>query len=484
MTAFETPSIDWAVIAPPLVLVAWASALMLLDLFVTNKRSIAYLALLGIGVSALVALPFWGQPPRLAFADMVLLDSTAIAIDWLLLFTAAITILFSIDYLRRQRIEMGEYYSVVLFTTAAMMTMAHGHNLIVLFLGLEWLSIGLYVLAGFAYPQIRSQEAAMKYLLYSSFAAGFLIYGIAVIYGTTGSTDLQAIADQLRANTALQSSPGLLIGLGLVLIGFGYKIAIVPFHMWTPDVYEGSPTPITAYMSTATKVAGFVALLRVLQIAFPDLLPAWQMVLALIAALTMVVGNIAAVVQNNIKRMLAYSSIAHAGFILCALVALNQPGAVQSLLYYLVVYTIMNMGAFAVVIAIEQAGEERFDIADLAGIGWREPVLGAAMAIFMFSLAGIPPLAGFFAKLLVFVAAYQAGFWWLVLIGLLASVISAFYYLRVIVYMYMRERPEPVRSFATSPLLIGVTFAAVLIIIQAVLISPVLNIGQMLAAGR
>jgi NADH-quinone oxidoreductase subunit N len=481
---FDIPIIDWATIAAPLVLVAWGSALMLIGLFVANNRTIAYVALLGVAVSALINVPFWGEPPRLAFAGMALLDQIAILVDWALLLTAAITILFSMDYLRRQRIEMNEYYTIVLFATAAMMTMAHSHNLIVLFLGLEWLSIALYVLAGFAYPRIRSQEAAMKYLLYGSLSAGFLIYGIAVIYGVTGTTDLQGIADQLGANAALLTSPGLLIGLGLVLIGLGYKITMVPFHMWAPDVYEGSPTPITAYMSTATKVAGFVALLRVLQIAFIDLLPQWQMALAVIAALTMIVGNVAAVVQNNLKRMLSYSSIAQAGFIMCALVGLNQDGAIQSLLYYLLAYTITNMAAFAVVIAIEQFGEERFDIADLAGIGWREPVLGATMAIFMLSLAGIPPLVGFFAKLLVFLVAYQAGFWWLVLIGLLTSVVSAFYYLRIIVNMYMRERPEPTRSFASWPLLAGVTVAAILLIGQLLIISPFLEIGQTLVAGR
>ncbi|HEY0606689.1 MAG TPA: NADH-quinone oxidoreductase subunit N, partial [Herpetosiphonaceae bacterium] len=232
------------------------------------------------------------------------------------------------------------------------------------------------------------------------------------------------------------------------------------------------------------KAAGFAALLRVVQLALPDLIEVWQMPLAVLAALTMVIGNVAAVAQNNIKRMLAYSAIAHAGFILCALVAIDIPGAVQSFLYYILAYSLTNLGAFAVVIALEQAGEERFDIADLAGIGWRHPLLGAAMAIFMLSLAGVPPLAGFFAKWLVFQSAYQAGFWWLALIGLLSSVISAFYYLRIIVNMYMRDRTEPVRSFTSSPMLVGVAFAALLVIVQGFLTSPVLSlVGQTLAAG-
>lgn len=481
----QLPQFDFITIGPPLVLVVWATVLMLVDLFISNKRLTAYLALLGLVVSAAVAIPFWHLPPRESFAGMVLLDDPAIMLDWIIALVTAITILFSIDYLKRQSIEMGEYYSVLLFTSAAMMTMGHGRNLIVLFLCLEWLSIGLYVLAGFAYPHTRSQEAAMKYLLYGSFAAGFLIYGIALIYGVTGTTDLGEIAAALSQNTAMATSPLLLVGVGLLLIGFGYKISMVPFHMWTPDVYEGSPTPVAAYMSTATKAAGFAALLRIAQIGLPTLSSTWQLALAVLAALTMVVGNVTAVVQSNIKRMLAYSSIAHAGFILCALVAIDEPNAVQAFLYYILAYSLTNLGAFAVVIALEQAGEERFDIANLAGLGWRQPLLGAAMAIFMLSLAGVPPLAGFFAKWLVFQVAYQAGFWWLALIGLLTSVVSAFYYLRIIVNMYMREGEQPARSFTTSPLLAGVAVAALLVIVQGFLTSPVLDlVGQTVAAGQ
>lgn len=481
---FPFPEINWATILPPLVLVVWATVQLLADLFIANKRTTAYLALLGLVVSGAVAVPYWGGQPITSFAGMARIDDTAIVIDWILLLITAITILFSIDYLKRQGIEMGEYYSLLLFTTAAMMTMAHGSNLIVLFLSLEWVSIGLYVLSGFAYPRIRSEEAAMKYLLYGAFAAGFLVYGIALVYGATGTADLVTIANIIQ-DRGLGSSPILLVGIGLLIVGFGYKISMVPFHMWTPDVYEGSPTPVSAYMSTATKAAGFAALLRVFQLALPGLIETWQIPLAVLAALTMVIGNVAAVAQNNIKRMLAYSAIAHAGFILCALVAIDIPGAVQSFLYYILAYSLTNLGAFAVVIALEQAGEERFDIADLAGIGWRQPLLGAAMAIFMLSLAGVPPLAGFFAKWLVFQSAYQAGFWWLALIGLLSSVISAFYYLRIIVNMYMRDRTEPVRSFITSPMLVGVAFAALLVIVQGFLTSPVLSlVGQTLAAGR
>ena len=472
----ELPTLVWSAISAPLVLILWATALVIIDLFIANKRTTAYLALGGLLVSGLVLIPSWDRLPTTAFANMVVLDNTAILIHVTLILITAVTILFSIDYNQRQGIERGEYYVLLLFCTAAMMFMAQGRNLIVLFLALEWLSIGLYVLAGFAYPRIRSGEAAMKYLLYGSFAAGFLIYGIALIYGATGTADLGGVATALVNTPELRTDPLLLAGAVLVLIGFGYKISMVPFHMWTPDVYEGSPTPVAGYMSAATKAAGFAALMRVLQFAFPlEVLPQWQLALAILAALTMIVGNVVAVAQTNIKRMLAYSSIAHAGFILVGLVANNEAG-LQGFLYYLLAYGLTNLGAFAVVIALENAGEERFDLQDLHGLGWRQPVLGAAMTVFMLSLAGVPPLAGFFAKFLVFTAAYRANYWWLALIGLITSVISAFYYLRIVVNMYMREREVPARTFTTRPLLIAVAAAAILIFFQGVLAAPVLNI--------
>ncbi len=469
------PPINLSAIGPPLVLTVWASALLMVDLFVQSKRLIAYLAIAGLLVAGAVAIPSWNQAPVVAYAGSVVLDNTAILIHWILILITVVTILFSTDYNERQGIERGEYYTLLLFSTAAMMLMAQGRSLIVLFLALEWLSIGLYVLAGFAYPRLRSEEAAMKYLLYGSFAAGFLIYGIALIYGATGTSDMARIGETLIADEAARTNPLLLAGAALVLIGFGYKISMVPFHMWTPDVYEGSPTPVAGYMSAATKAAGFAALLRVLQFAFPlEALPQWQIVLAVLAALTMIIGNVVAVAQSNIKRMLAYSSIAHAGFILVGLVAANDTG-IRGFVYYLLAYGLTNLGAFAVVIALENAGEERFELQDLNGIGWRQPLLGAAMAVFMLSLAGVPPLAGFFAKLLVFTAAYQSGFWWLALIGLITSVISAFYYLRIIVNMYMRDREVPARTFTTTPLLVGVVLAAALIVVQGFLTAPVLD---------
>lgn len=472
----QIPQVNWSAISPPLVLIIWGIVLLLIGLFIENKRTIAYLSLVGLVAAAFAPFGQWNAAPVVAFSGMVVIDNIAITLDWILLLIAGITVLFSLDYNQRLGIERSEYYTLLLLCTAAMMFMAHGHNLIVLFVALEMLSIALYVLAGFAYPQIRSQEAAMKYLIYGAFAAGFLIYGIALVFGATGTSNLQEIGTALQNNAALRTDPLLLAGAGMILIGFSYKISLVPFHMWTPDVYEGSPTPVSGYMSTATKVAGFAALLRILQFAFPaELLPAWPMALAILSAVTMIIGNILAVSQTNIKRMLAYSSIAHAGFILVGLVAGNESG-IQAFLYYMLAYSLMNLGAFAVVIALENVGEEQFDLQDLNGLGWRHPVLGAAMAIFMLSLAGIPPLAGFFAKFVVFMAAYHSGYWWLALIGLVTSIISAFYYLRIIANMYMRERDQPARTFTTAPLITGVVVVAALICLQSVLASPVLTI--------
>ncbi len=483
MTPIPAPEIAWSLISGPAVLIGAALLLLLADLFITDKRILAYLSLAGIAAAAAVLIPEFGAPSRTAFNNMVVLDDAAIVIDWILLLVTAITILLSIDHLRRLKIERGEYYPLVLFTTAAMMFMAQGRNLIVLFLALEWLSIGLYVLAGFAYPRIRSEEAAMKYLLYGGFAAGFLIYGVALLYGATGTVDMGGIAKALTDTPGLRTDPLTLAGAALILIGFSYKISIVPFHMWTPDVYEGSPTPVAAYMSAATKAAGFAALFRVLQIALPPtLFPTWQLALAVLAALTMIVGNVVAVAQTNVKRMLAYSSVAHAGFILTGLVAASPEGT-QAFLYYLLAYSLTNLGAFAVVIAMENAGEEKFALSDLAGLGWRRPFLGATMAIFMLSLAGVPPLAGFFAKFLVFTAAYRAGYWWLALIGLLTSVVSAFYYLRIIVNMYMRDTEAAPATFATPLVRLGIVIAVIAVVIQGILTYPVLQLVPVLTAA-
>jgi NADH-quinone oxidoreductase subunit N len=324
------------------------------------------------------------------------------------------------------------------------MIMASSLDLMTIFLGLETLSIPLYILAGFLREQRKSNEAALKYLLLGAFASGFLLYGIALVYGATGSINLQRVAQALASGQV--SSPTLLsIGMGLLIVGFGFKVAAVPFHMWAPDVYEGAPTSVTAFMIAGTKAAAFAAFLRILMTGLPALQPDWSRMLWVLAVLTMTVGNVAAIAQTSIKRMLAYSSIAHAGYLLVALVTGTKLGS-GAILFYLVAYACMTLGAFAAIVALAHREEERLTIDEYAGLGLTRPALGAAMALFMFSLAGVPPTAGFMGKLYIFSAAVQAGQIGLAVIGVLNSVISAFYYLRITVVMYMspaKSEPAP-----------------------------------------
>ena len=354
--------------------------------------------------------------------------------------------------------DHGEYYALLLFSTLGMMVMAGSLDLITIFLGLETLSISLYILAGFLREQLKSNESALKYLLLGAFASGFVLYGIALIYGASGSTNLRRVAEAVAAGK-IASPTLLMIGMGLLIIGFGFKVASVPFHMWTPDVYEGAPTSVTAFMIAGTKSAAFAAFLRILMTALPALHPDWSRVLWVLAILTMTVGNVVAISQSNIKRMLAYSSIAHAGYILVALVAAGKLGS-SSVLFYLTAYSFMNLGAFAVIIALARQDGERTTIDDYAGLGLRYPFLGAAMALFMFSLAGIPPTGGFMGKFYIFSAAIQAKYVGLAIIGVLNSVISVYYYLRVTVVMYMGQgKAEPALGRVSPALTLAVLIA-------------------------
>ena len=344
------------------------------------------------------------------------------------------------DYLKRMGIERGEYYVLLLFTISGMMLMAYAADLIVVFLALELLSIPLYVLAGFARPRLESEEAALKYFLLGAFASGFVLYGVAMTYGATAHTDLQGIVQTIKNGSA---NPSLLLaGAGLLMVGLGFKVAAVPFHMWTPDVYQGAPSAVTGFMSVGAKAAGFAALLRVFIMAFPSLASSLAPILWTLAALTMVVGNVAAIAQGNIKRMLAYSSIAHAGYILMAFVPFGQAqlvsSAIASTLFYLLAYAITSLGAWAVVVALEKAEGKGLELADYAGMARKYPLLSAAMMIFMLSFTGVPPTLGFWGKFYLFRTAIEGGYIGLALIGLLTSLVSAYYYLRVVVIMYMR----------------------------------------------
>ncbi len=452
---------DLKVIAPELVLTIFALLILILGVFIRGEKkgSPGYTALIGIVVAFLSLFLGIGKDMK-AFYGMVTIDPFSLFFKVMFLIIAFLTVLASLEYTKREEIDFAEYYVLILFATVGMMLMASGVNLLIIFLGLEVMSISIYVLTGIMRDDVRSVEAAFKYFLLGAFASSFLLYGIALTYASTGTLDLGGISHVLAERAWISGLPILITGLALLIIGFGFKIALVPFHMWTPDVYEGAPTSITAFMATGVKAAGFAAFIRVFFYALPTLQAHWTEIMWLLAVVTMTVGNIIALSQTNIKRMLAYSSIAHAGYIMVAFVAGNELGK-SSMLFYLLAYVFMNIGAFTVMILLGKKGEENTLLTDYAGIGFKHPLLAASMSIFMFSLAGVPPMAGFMAKFYVFSAAVKAEYYWLVVIGVLNSAVAAYYYLRVLIYMYFREPEREVVIEAFSP-------AAVLAVIISV----------------
>jgi len=434
---------------PFIIVVGWACVLLLIDLFIPRDRKgiTAVLAAVGLIAALVVVLIDFGQT-RQVFYGMIVQDGFSSFLQVIFLAVGVIGIAQAYDYIRRRRIDRGEYYTLLLFSIGGMILMALAGDLIVVFLAVEMLSIPLYIMAGFARPEAESEEAAMKYFLLGAFASSFLVYGIALVYGATQSTQLEAIIVASRAGSA--NSALLLVGAGLILVGLGFKVAVAPFHMWTPDVYQGAPTSVTAFMSVGAKAGGFAALLRIFITAFPDLASSWAIIAIWVAAVTMTWGNIAAIAQSNIKRMLAYSSIAHAGYILMALPAAADervaPGAVSAVLFYVLTYAVTNLGAWGVVLALERAEGKGLNIEDYAGLGQRNPGLALAMAIFMFSLTGVPPTAGFMGKFYLFRAVIDANLIWLAIVGVVTSLISAYYYLRVVIVMYMRSGEPQVHS--------------------------------------
>jgi NADH-quinone oxidoreductase subunit N len=431
----------WAIM-PSLVLTGFAMALLLINVFLpqgTTKHAV-WISLIGLAVTGFYAYNGWGNP-QYGFNDAVALDNFAAFFNITLLVAAGLTILMSDDYLRREGYPVSEYYPLILFATAGAMWMVSGTDMMTIFLGLEVMSISLYVLAGFFRGQVRSNEAGLKYFLLGAFSTGFLLYGMALLYGATGSTKLTEIGVYLNTHTSLLGNPMTLAALILISIGFLFKIAVAPFHMWTPDVYEGAPTPITAFMSAGPKAAALAAFLRIMEYCFFSLKLEWVEMFWVLAVLTMVIGNVIAISQTNIKRMLAYSSIAHAGYAMVGMVAANEIGY-SGILFYMLAYTFMNIGAFAVLVLAGKKGEDNLTLEGLSGFGYKRPFLGVAMTIFLFSLMGLPPTAGFAGKFYIFAGAIKAGYIWLAVIGVLNSAISLYYYLRVMVYMYFRDAEE------------------------------------------
>jgi NADH-quinone oxidoreductase subunit N len=448
---------DFYILLPLIILTAWACALLLADLFIPKDRKgiTAFLAALGLAVTLGFSLTQVGREGT-GFNGMVTLDGFSTFTSALILISGLLGVSLAYGYIKRMGLERGEYYTLMLFSITGMMLMTQASDLIIVFPALELLSIPLYVLAAFARPNLQSEEAGLKYFLLGAFATGFIVYGTALVFGATGTTSLSGIFA-----AASNSTPSLLLTIGsaLLLIGLGFKIAAVPFHMWTPDVYQGSPSAVTAFMSSGAKIAGFAALLRVFATAFPTLSVNITNILWVLAALTMIVGNFTAISQTNIKRMLAYSSIAHAGYILMAFVPYGNKDVVATSvaagLFYLFAYVLTNFGAWSVVIALEKAEGKGLEISDYMGLAKKYPALAAAMTVFMLSLIGFPPTLGMVGKFYLFRAVIAGGFPGLAVIGVLTSLVSAYYYLRIVVNMYMREgdptiEREPWLGFTTA----------------------------------
>lgn len=436
---------------PAIQVLLTALVVLLRDLFIEDSEPKGYLALIsliGLGLAAGEAVALWGAQES-AFNGAIVLDSFALFFSLIFLLVAALTILSSIHYVRMAAIHEGEYYALVLFATLGMILMAAANDLLVFFLSLETMSVAVYVLTGMWRRNARSGEAAMKYFLMGAFATGFLLYGIALIYGATGSTNLEAIADFLVEQPS--DWPLYLIGGGfLLLIGFAFKVGAVPFHFWVPDVYDGAPTPVAGFMSVAVKAAAFAAWVRILTHKLSPLDADWVLPLWIIAVATMTLGNLLAIGQSSVKRMLAYSSIAHAGYLLIPIVVGEEWGGTP-LLFYAAAYAFMTFGAFAVLSGLAERDNPRESYGDLAGLGFKRPLVGLAMSLFMLSLAGFPPLAGFVGKFYVFRSAVLAGYVSLAIIGVLNSLLSVIYYLRVIVAMYMEEGGADGASFRQAP---------------------------------
>ncbi len=468
-----SPNVNFGLILPELIVGGLAVIVMLVDAFAkpTQRWVTGGLSLVGLAAGAVASIWMWlnwiDAPPR-GFHDMIVLDELRLSFTLIFLLVAALTILISMVWVENERLPAGEFHALLLFATVGMMLMASGNDLVIIFLGLEILSIATYVMAGFRRTDLRSNESSLKYFILGSFSSAFLLYGIALTYGATatvggepGTTVITKIAQRVTADGlsySIKYPELLLAGAAMMLVGFGFKIATAPFHIWTPDVYEGAPTPVTAFMAAGPKAAGFVAFLRVFIFGFPFVAAAgaslagqtntaWVSAMVVLAMITMTVGNIVAIVQNNVKRMLAYSSIAHAGYALVGFIAAGatsdinaRNAALASVAFYMLTYAVMNLGAFAIVTLIARNNDRRTEVEDYNGIGFRAPALAFTLSLFLLSLLGLPLTAGFMGKVVVFKSALDQGFYALVVVAVLNTAVSAYYYLRLIIVMFFRER--------------------------------------------
>ena len=479
-TRIPVPKVDWLAVGPEVALIAAAMVLVLMAALNRGRRDLSseylYVGLGGVAASALVTIKLWSVvtdgAPYQTLSSMVAVDGFAVFARTVILAATALGLLVAQGYLRREHVEGPEYHALLLLSASGMLLMTSANDLIVVFLALEILSIALYVLAAFDRNRLESGEAGLKYFVLGALSSAVMLYGVAMVYGATGTTALSGIATFLAQNT-LFSSGLLLAGFALILVGLGFKVAAVPFHMWTPDVYQGSPTPVTAFMAAGAKAAGFAALLRVFVSGFGNYSVDWQPLVLILAVASLLVGSIVALVQQDVKRMLAYSSISHAGYVLIGVQA-DTKGGVSSALFYLLTYTFMVVGSFAVVTVVGRKGDRRHSLDDWRGLGSRAPLLAAAMTFLLLAQAGIPLTSGFVAKFNVFAASVEAREYGLTFVGVLTTVIAAFFYLRLIVVMYMTNAPEGEeaedaggrRLFEIDPataLALGVAVAATLV---------------------
>jgi NADH-quinone oxidoreductase subunit N len=470
----EKLGINYHAILPETITASVAVLIMVIDAVARNieRRVAGAISLLGLIAAAIAVVTLWGRSGETSFSGMIITDDFRLFFAMIFLIVTLLTVLISLRWVEDESLPTGEYFALLMFATTGMLFMSAANDLVMIFLGLEITSISTYVLCGYRRRDLRSNESAMKYFILGSFSTAFLLYGIAFVYGATfnpaanpvATTNLQLIRERIASPEQLFSQPMLLAGAAMMIVGFGFKVATAPFHVWSPDVYEGAPTPVTAFLSTGSKAAAFASFSRVFILTFAAtsfaastgalhaLQSATTSALVVMAILTMTIGNLVAIVQSNIKRMLAYSSIAHAGYALIGMVA-NDWRAVA---FYLLSYVLINLGAFGIIEVMARRGDKRVDISDYAGIGFQSLGLASALSLFLLSLAGLPLTGGFVAKLLVFKSAWAGGFHALVIIGVINSAISWYYYLRVIVAMFFAEpatgfkRPEVARSMAAA----------------------------------
>jgi NADH-quinone oxidoreductase subunit N len=469
---------NWAVALPELVLACCGMAILLIGVLQRGRDTFHLASMLTLGAFLITILLVIAGVAGFGYRGQFVSDAYSLFVKVLVLIAAGLAVIGSLDYNEHENLRRFEFPVLLLFATVGMMVMVSASNLMTLYLGLELQSLSIYVLAAFARDQLRSSEAGLKYFVLGALASGLLLYGISLVYGFTGSMQFDRLATAL-ADPA-QVSPGLIVGIVFIIVGLAFKISAVPFHMWAPDVYEGAPTPVTLLMGTAPKVAAMALLVRTMASPFGHLLQQWQQLIVLISIVSMLLGAFAAIGQRNIKRLMAYSSIGHVGYILIGLAAGNPVG-VRGVLIYLVTYVFTNAGAFACILAMRRRGAMLEQIADLGGLGRRDPALALWLTVFMFSMAGIPPFSGFWGKYFIFTAAVQSGLWALAVIGVLTSVVGAYYYIRIIKVMYF-DAPE--EAFDPRPASLSMLAAATGLFTALFFLFPAPIVGAANAAAR